>query len=475
MAGALTMGVGRVLEQAAVFARNLIMANLLGASNQGVAAAFAILLSLLEMLSDFGAGRLIVQAADGEDPELQASLHAWEIARGIALGAVLFAAAGPAAGFFHVGSAEWAFRMLAVVPVLKGFEHLDLRRFQRHMRFGRFASASLAPQVLTAVAAWPLAKWLGDYSAALYLVVLQVAATVAASHVLAGRPYRVSVRAEHMRRVARFGLPLVLNGMVLLAVLQGDRAIVGRCYSVADLGVYSVAAGMAMMAGNLLAGVVSPLALPALSSVRNDPGKFRRVLEKLMELSLACAVPLALGFAILGPVLLRLLLSADYQEAGAFIGALGLAAGLRMLRMTPNAAQMAMGDNMALCHAGVWRISGTLLALGVAWHGGPLAWIAWCGVAGEIVALAVTAVLLRRRRATGALALMRSCCLVLAFHMMGLAALRLTPSPAIPTWAGLASGVGWCLVLSGCFLMVRPALRGDLANGLACLRSRAVP
>lgn len=460
--GAATMGVARILEQMAVFARNLIIANLLGAQNQGIAATFAISLSFLEMLSDFSAGRLIIQADDGEDKGLQASLHSWNIARGIVLGALLFAAAGPIAGFFQVSSADWAFRLLAVVPVIKGFEHLDLRRFQRNMKFGRFAASSLVPQFLTAALAWPLAKSLGDYSAALYLVILQVAATVLASHLLAERPYRVGLKREHVRRLLAFGLPLILNGGVLFAVLQGDRAIIGRFYTPADLGVYSVASGLALMAANLLMSVVSPLALPALAGVRSDPERYQAVLAKMMEIALICAVPIATAFIVLGPVVLRLIYSADYRPAESYIGILGLAAALRMLRVVPNSAQMAHGDNMALFHASASRITGTAMALFAAMNQSPLALIAWCGVAGEIVALATTAGLLKARQNVRLGSLASALGLVILFFACGWGVTML-PIHAAADWLNFLTGAGFCAVLMALLVVARPSLRGEAA------------
>lgn len=465
------MAAARVLEQAAVFARNLILANLLGAENQGIAATFAIALSFLEMLSDFSAGRLIVQADDGEDAGLQASLHSWDIGRGLVLGALMFAAAEKIAGFFHAPSAEWAFRLLALVPVLKGFEHLDLRRFQRRMHFGRYAVSSLVPQLATAALAYPLARHFGDYSAALYLVIIQVSLTVVASHLLAERRFRVGLRQEHVRRLVEFGLPLILNGIVLFVILQGDRAIVGRYYTSADLGVYATVGGLALMAGNLLMSVVSPLALPVLSRAKSDPDQYRMILARMMDFSLAGAVVISAGFMVLGPTVLYLIYNQDYWPGASYIGVLGLAAAIRMLRVVPNSAQMAQGDNMALFYANSFRVLGTLMAIGVGLKGWPIDMIAWCVVVGEVAALLATAWFLKLRQRVSLRPLLSALGFVILFSLCGWGITQL-PIRSGSAWVDLLAGSAACLLLTALPVLFRPALRNEALAGWALVRKK---
>ena len=67
------------------FVRNIIVARLISPQDFGIAATFAITMSLLEMISDLAADRLIIQAKDGEDPQLQATAQLWQFTRGLML------------------------------------------------------------------------------------------------------------------------------------------------------------------------------------------------------------------------------------------------------------------------------------------------------------------------------------------------------------------------------------------------------
>ena len=105
--------------------------------------------------------------------------------------------------------------------------HLDAACQQRDMRFGASVWLDTVPQVVTTLAA-PLAKWLGDYQVMLYVVIGQVVMMTLVSHLVAERPYRWAWDRVIIGRMLRFGWPLLINGLLMFAIFQGDKAIVGR-------------------------------------------------------------------------------------------------------------------------------------------------------------------------------------------------------------------------------------------------------
>ena len=127
--GAAVVGGGQALGQVLSFVRNVIVARLLGPDDFGIAATFALTVSLLEMISDLGTDKLIILAADGDNPRLQASAQLWQFAREAVGALLILALAWPLAALFGVPQARWAFYWLALVPLLRGLLHLDIKRF----------------------------------------------------------------------------------------------------------------------------------------------------------------------------------------------------------------------------------------------------------------------------------------------------------------------------------------------------------
>ncbi len=171
----------------------------------------------------------------------------FQVFRGLFASVVLFAIAGPVALLFKIPEVTWAFRLLAVVPLIRSFAHFDIFRLQRQMRFGPSVWADAGPQVVTVILAAPLAMWLGDYRVMLFLVLLQVTAATFISHLTAKRPYRWAWDRVQARRIINFGWPLLINGLLMFFILQGDRAIVGAAFDMQVLGWYSAAFALTLM------------------------------------------------------------------------------------------------------------------------------------------------------------------------------------------------------------------------------------
>ena len=59
--------------------------------------------------------------------------------------------------------------------------------------------------------------------------------TALVSHLVAERPYRLVLDREIMAESLRFGWPLLVNGVLLFVVFNGDRVIVGHGLGMATL------------------------------------------------------------------------------------------------------------------------------------------------------------------------------------------------------------------------------------------------
>src|SRR5271170_6136213 len=117
--GGVLVAAGQLMGKALSLARNVIVARLVSPANFGIAATFVIIVTLIEMISDLGVGTLVVQSANGEDPSFMASAHLVNALRGILNSVILFALAWPLAMLFNVPQAAWAFRWLALYPLIK--------------------------------------------------------------------------------------------------------------------------------------------------------------------------------------------------------------------------------------------------------------------------------------------------------------------------------------------------------------------
>ena len=155
---------GFAAAQAMSFARNAILGHTLAKGDFGLAAALTLLLQMVESLTDVGVDRLIVQAPDGDEPRFVATQHTALVFRGVLTAALLYLAANFLSHNLDASAAAWAFAAIAVVPLIKGFQHLDVRRAQRLLDNRPYIVAEIVPQAMNAVAMMMLVGLLIDIS-----------------------------------------------------------------------------------------------------------------------------------------------------------------------------------------------------------------------------------------------------------------------------------------------------------------------
>lgn len=450
------------VDVGAVLVRNIILARLLPVEEFGLAATFAILMTMIEAFQNVGLNRLVVQDARAAQPGFIASLHGAQIAVSLAAALLIALCAFPFATLMGTRALTPAYLMMAIVPAINAFVNLETFRVQREGRFGPQVLRSLLTQPIGILAVLPGYWWLGDHRAALVAIVAQQAAAVILSHVSVGRPFHIAFDRLIWRRVVAFGWPLIANGLLMFLILNGDRLVVLHRFGPAALGWFSAAVMLTLTPANLVAKSLQTITLPALARAQGDPRDLRQIYEASVSAAALIAVAMALSTLLLGPLILGTLFGAKFLPASAFLTALVCMNGLRLFRSVPAIAAMARGDTRDPLYANMVRVLGVPAALVTAWCTDAIAPMLLVGFLAELASVALAGALVRRH--IGADGRHERQILVL---------LTLTLAAAITTsWHG---GYLEMLMLVGCSaLLIRKALASLLCERMP-LRLRIAP
>jgi O-antigen/teichoic acid export membrane protein len=371
------------------FGRNALLARMIGVEDFGIASTFALLMALVEMLSDFALGRLVVQDRGGDDPGFIAAIHGLAIARGAILTALVFVLADPIAALLGQPGLGWAYRLLAPMPLLGAMVHLDIMRQQRAMRFGLMVKAEFAGMAASLAALWPLWLWLGDFRVMLGLLFVELVARIATTHLLAEWPYRIRWSGAVAARALRFGWPLLAGGMLLFVVMQGERLIVANQFPATELGLFSAALAIAMAPTLLVQRVINSMFLPLLSRERDNEAGFRYKADLSLEALLVSGLGLMLLYVLAGPAALRLAFGAEFAGGAHLAAILGITFSLRMIRSAPTNISIAKGHTVNLLVANAVRLVSFPVAYLIALRGGSVEAVALTGLAGEAASLLI--------------------------------------------------------------------------------------
>ena len=465
-----TLGAGRLLGELCSFTRNIIIARMLTPADVGIGATFWITVAMLQMISDLASDRLLIQAQDGEEQQFQDTLHLFEFGRGLLTGSLLFILAWPVAYLFKTPQALWAFQCVALVPILRGCSHLDIKRFHRKLRFRPQVMRELTAQFCSLTLAYPLCRWLGDYSAVLAIVLIQELVQMVGSHVASERRYRWTWSDPYVRRLFAFGWPLMANGLLLFVIMRGDRLIIGTAFSTHDLGLYTMAFILANAPFTLLSGVLNPIVLPLLSEVQNQPVAFQRRARLCNSIFVIAAGIAGIPMLLCASWLLTGIYGMKYEAATGVFSWLVAARMIWLFRVAPTLTAMACADTHNTLLANLFRLTGVGLAVLAAVLGYRLEAIAVAALVGECIAAIASVVLVKVYHRVSSLAtLMPVLPLFIAVavaHVIG----------RIYTNMGLGFYLGASVILSGVFacgmFALSPTLRLEIAPAVAGFRAR---
>jgi len=401
----LFLSAGRIADRVLQFLRNIIVARLVSPEDFGIASLFVITVSFLELISNLAVDTLLVQSPYGNKPRFQQTSQLMMAVRGLGIALMLMVFAGPVASLFGTPEATWAFRLLAAVPLIRGLAHQDMSRLQRQLNFKPVLITDISSQLISVVLAWPLAALLGDYSAILYLLLLQSLARTIISHCMAERSYAWGWEPMNARQIVSFGWPLLINGIVLFLIMQGDRFVIGAAsnlfaratYSKAQLGFYSAAFILSSAIIDGIISVITPMMLPLLSKVQDLQEQFDKRCLFCIHISAFIVNPIGIFFILMGGWFLVLVYGEQYITAAPLMAWLGVTQSFRLIRGAAATIALSRGDSLNPTISNIFRSSSFVLAFIFAAFGSDIKWIAASGLVGELLATGATIGLLKNR------------------------------------------------------------------------------
>jgi O-antigen/teichoic acid export membrane protein len=363
----------------------------------GLVAALTLISNFLEMVSDTGSDRFLVQTRSGDRPALQKLVQLSFVIRGsvMALGFALLA--WPVAAAFDAPALGPALLAMGLVPMIGGLLHLDIRRVQRDQDFRAEGWATTASELVGLAATIAAAFVVRDFTAVVYGLVARAATLVLMSHLTASRRYEIGDSKRHRGRLIAFALPLMVNGVLMFAAGQSDRLMISVMEGLEPLGVYTAVLLLALYPSVALSRFFQGIHLPIIakssaSTTRGAP------VEMLAGRSVVAAAVIVVGFAIAGPTAVAVLFGPEFSQASWLIGLIGMLQGLRFLRVWPTTMALAIGLSRIVLTNNVARLVGIPIAF-IA-HGalGGIGAIVAGFVAGELSALIAGALTISRAR-----------------------------------------------------------------------------
>jgi O-antigen/teichoic acid export membrane protein len=388
---------GNAFASALLLIRNLLVARLISPEDYGIAATFAISMSIVEMASYLGLQQLIVVDKDGDDPHVQAAMQGFQVMRGVLSFLLLLAISGPYARFLGIPEVAWAYQVLALIPLMNGLQHFDVHRLKRSLNFMPSVISTAVPAIVAVASLWPITWVFGDYRVMLISLLAQAVVSVVLTHLMARRPYRIAYDPAVIRKSVVFGWPLLLNGIMLFLVFNGEKLIVGRELGMAELAIFSMGFTLTLTPTLVMGSSIQTFFLPQLSAAQDRQEDFQRIGEVTLEAGLVIGVVLVLGALVVGGPLVHLLLGAKYAGMMAIIVPLAALQAIRSAKTGSSVVALARKQSGNAIVSNLFRVGSLPLSWFIAVRTGDILAIIWVGIAAEVLGYIVSLRLVQTR------------------------------------------------------------------------------
>lgn len=312
-----------VLRQGVQFVVTIVLARLLAPEDFGIIALLSFFTALSIAFAQSGLTAGLVQRQETSRDE-ESAVFWWNLAVAIVF-SVALVAAGPALAAFYghpiLAPLMWVAAAQVVFSALGAVQSALL---SRNLQFHQLTKIGIASSVLSGAAGIGVALAGGGIWALGAQMVVQAVVNSAGAWIVS--PWRPSLhrRFQTIRSLFNFGAWVSVGLLLEVLYTQGSALLIGKLYGVRDLGFYNRAMSTQLLPSNILAQIVSRIALPLFASRAAEPDALQRGLKMAIGLAMMLNLPAMVGLAILAPEVVVVLFGAKWLPAAPILSILAL-------------------------------------------------------------------------------------------------------------------------------------------------------
>jgi O-antigen/teichoic acid export membrane protein len=247
---------------------NVVLAALLFEEAFALMAIVMAVMIGLSMFSDIGLQQNVVQSPRGDDPAFLNTAWTMQVIRGLVLTSAAIVMAWPLAAFYGANDPSalelrWLIPLVAMTAAIDGLRSPGALSAARHMQVARVTRMDAVAQIFNAVCTLILVWHTRSvYGIALAGVLTSVLYTTLTYWLLPGPRPRFMLERTALRAIISFGKWIFLATLLSFLAMQIDRLTFAAMYPLAEVGVYSIAASLAMVVTMLIGRLQGAIMFP---------------------------------------------------------------------------------------------------------------------------------------------------------------------------------------------------------------------
>lgn len=377
---------------------SVLLTRLLAPKDFGIVGIISTFLYALTMVTDLGFQSFIVRHERAEDRHFLNAIWTIHASRGVGL-TLIAAAASPVVAWL-LGKPQMILPLAvsSAFFLLNGLASLSLMTALRHDGARKLSLMDLGLQVFQTCSCLLLAFWWRSAWAMIATMLLQCAVRSFISYTMFPGAQQRPVRdAEISREFLAFSKVIVVTSALTFVLLQTDKLVLARLFTLSQFGLYSIALSLASAPGAFADAYTTRVVYPVYAQAwRTTPEALASVyyaVRRWASLLYACGCGAVIGGAHL---LIAILYDPRYAGAATWLSLLAISFALRLPNFAAVQLMLAIGQIKQTLRANLVRLAWLVVTMPLGyWQFGALGIVASVGLI-EAPAMLYCSVVLRR-------------------------------------------------------------------------------
>ena len=329
-----------------------VLARLLTPTDFGVIAIATVITTFFNMFTDMGIGAAIVQNQTLTREDLR-SLFSFSVYAGVILAVLFFFSSYLISSFYDNALLLPICQLLSLNLLFAAWNMVPNALIRKAKRFKFIAVRSFALLVVCGILSVSVALVGGGVYSLLITPILSSLAIFLVNYRQYPIKFSLSVRKKSLAKVFSFSIFQFLFSFVNYFSRNLDKLILGKYYSMSDLGYYEKSYRLMLLPMNYVTNVVTPVMHPILTTLQDDYAQLADKYNKILRLLLAISFPLGAFLYFSADDIIVVVFGSQWMAAVPVFQILSISLPLQMVLSTTGSIYQAANQTRWLFYTGL--------------------------------------------------------------------------------------------------------------------------
>ncbi|MGO3691064.1 MAG: lipopolysaccharide biosynthesis protein [Psychroflexus halocasei] len=296
------------------FAANLFLVRLLSPEEFGVVGVLLIFMSFSDVFLDSGFGSALIQKKEVSEIDYS-SVFIFNIVISILIYLLLFGISDYVADYFGNKNLSLLLKVQSIVILLNALWLVQSKQLIKTMKFDRLAKITTLVAVFSNVIAVILAYFGFSYWSLVIRSLIVASGNAIFFWYLSNWRPTMTFSFKSIKNLFSFGGFLFLSAIVEKIYLNFQSFIIGKYFSIGQLGYYSQASKLQQLPANTVSQVINQVTFPLYSMVNEEKQKLKNIFRLNIQLLSYLVIPLFLILLLVADDLIPFLFGEKWIES----------------------------------------------------------------------------------------------------------------------------------------------------------------